>query len=100
MPRKSRAQLSREIAEALTKAPASRRSGRSHSTKRQNAEEDRRIATATRNALLKQEIARVASKVDYHQGRVDRGTADVEDRAALRLYERIANALSGMTLLE
>ena len=90
MPRKSHAQLGREIADALTKAPASRRSGRSHATKQD----------ATRNALLNQEIARIASKVDYHRARVDRGTADIEDRAALRLYERIADALAGMVLVD
>jgi len=50
----------------------------------------------TRDALLAQEIERVESKLAHYQGRVDRGTADDEDRVALKLYTRIHNALEGM----
>jgi len=89
MPRNTRtysAKLDREIASAI-------RSGRGTRGRRAHATIDQQ---RTRDALLAQEISRVTDKFEHHQGRVERGTADDEDRVAVKLYARILNALRGM----
>lgn len=49
-----------------------------------------------RAALLKQEIERMRDKLNYHQGRMLRGTADAEDTVAWNLYDDILRALERM----
>ncbi len=56
------------------------------------------LAVEIRAVLLEQEIARVLLKWEHHNGRVQRGTADEEDRVAEKLYKRILDALCALRL--
>lgn len=44
-------------------------------------------------ALLDQEIDRLDSKIKHYAGRIERGTADLEDETAAFLYSEIRNDL-------
>ena len=47
---------------------------------------DPTVWTDTAGAILRQEHERITSRIEHIQARVDRGTADDDDRQALTVY--------------